>query len=206
MPFVQAKCPNCGGFLAVDNTHDAAVCQFCGTPFIVEKAITNFNLNVNGNVYFDKATVKVEGAPTVNSLLTRARSFVYSGEYNVALDYYDRILDLDPYNSEAKKWIDCITVPKRENLTVRRGKAFYGRKAGIIIYVDGVDIGILYNGESSSHWISLGSHVISFSEVGHNPIQFSLPSALQYAVFQIVPDGRGWDIKGRVYDIDPSEL
>lgn len=47
MGFVQAKCPNCSGFLAVDSTHDAAVCQFCGTPFIVEKAINNFNITNN---------------------------------------------------------------------------------------------------------------------------------------------------------------
>lgn len=47
MSFVQAKCPNCGGILAVDDAHDAAVCQFCNTPFIVEKAINNYNTTNN---------------------------------------------------------------------------------------------------------------------------------------------------------------
>lgn len=46
--FVQAKCPNCGGILAVDKDKDAAVCQYCNTPFIIEKAINNFNVqNMN---------------------------------------------------------------------------------------------------------------------------------------------------------------
>ena len=42
MPIVPAICPNCGGQLEVDNSHDAAVCKYCGTPFIVEKAINNY--------------------------------------------------------------------------------------------------------------------------------------------------------------------
>ena len=47
MPFVQGNCPNCGGTLAVDNTKDAWICQYCNTPFIVEKAINNYNINNN---------------------------------------------------------------------------------------------------------------------------------------------------------------
>ncbi len=50
MPFVQAKCPNCGGILAVDKSIDAAVCQFCNTPFIVEKAVNYYNTTNNVNV------------------------------------------------------------------------------------------------------------------------------------------------------------
>lgn len=47
MPFVPAKCTQCGANLAVDNEKDAAICQFCGTPFITEKAIQNFNITYN---------------------------------------------------------------------------------------------------------------------------------------------------------------
>ncbi|MBO4894719.1 MAG: leucine-rich repeat domain-containing protein [Clostridia bacterium] len=50
MSFVQAKCPNCGGVLAVDNSNEAAVCQFCNTPFIVEKAVNNYNITNTVNV------------------------------------------------------------------------------------------------------------------------------------------------------------
>ena len=47
MKIVTAKCPNCGGILKVDSEKDAAICQFCQTPFIVEKAIENYNITNN---------------------------------------------------------------------------------------------------------------------------------------------------------------
>ena len=44
MPLVPCKCTNCGANLQVDNTKDAAVCEFCGSAFVVEKAINNYNV------------------------------------------------------------------------------------------------------------------------------------------------------------------
>lgn len=50
MPFVQAKCPNCGGMLAVDDSKKAAICQFCGDAFVVEEAVNNYNTyNITNN-------------------------------------------------------------------------------------------------------------------------------------------------------------
>ncbi len=45
MPIVPAQCPNCAANLEVNSTQDAAICSHCGTPFIVEKAINNFQIN-----------------------------------------------------------------------------------------------------------------------------------------------------------------
>ena len=47
MPLVQAKCTNCGANLQVDNTKDAAICPYCGSAYIVEKAINNYNVTNN---------------------------------------------------------------------------------------------------------------------------------------------------------------
>jgi len=44
MPFVPAKCTQCNANLQVDSTLAAAICDSCGTPFIVEKAITNYTM------------------------------------------------------------------------------------------------------------------------------------------------------------------
>ena len=41
MPLVNAKCTNCGGTLTVDASKEAAICDYCGSPYIVEKAIQN---------------------------------------------------------------------------------------------------------------------------------------------------------------------
>ncbi len=54
MPFVKVQCPNCGSALEVDNSKDSAICSFCGTPFIVEKAINNYN--INNTYYVENAT------------------------------------------------------------------------------------------------------------------------------------------------------
>ena len=52
MSLVPCNCTNCGAVLQVDNSKDAAVCSFCGSAFIVEKAINNYNLtnHITANV------------------------------------------------------------------------------------------------------------------------------------------------------------
>ena len=51
MPLVNAKCTNCGANLNIDNSKEAAICDHCGSAFIVEKAIQNYNITNNNNVY-----------------------------------------------------------------------------------------------------------------------------------------------------------
>ena len=54
MPLVPAKCTSCGATLTLDPSQDAALCPFCNTPFIVEKAINNYttvnNYNTTQNI------------------------------------------------------------------------------------------------------------------------------------------------------------
>lgn len=59
MPLVPAKCPSCGGNVVVDNEKEAWVCDFCKTPFVVEKAINNFNTinNITNNIEADIVNV-----------------------------------------------------------------------------------------------------------------------------------------------------
>ena len=39
MNLVDAKCTNCAGVLKVDDSKEAAVCPYCGSAYIVEKAM-----------------------------------------------------------------------------------------------------------------------------------------------------------------------
>lgn len=41
--YVQAKCPHCGGLLAVANEKDIWICELCKVPFNVQKAVKSFN-------------------------------------------------------------------------------------------------------------------------------------------------------------------
>lgn len=45
MALTPAVCPNCKGILEVNSEQDAAVCRYCGTPFIIEKAINLYNVS-----------------------------------------------------------------------------------------------------------------------------------------------------------------
>ena len=58
---VPGVCPKCGGKLEVDPTQEAAVCQYCGTPFIVDKAINQYNVQNAHIDHVDKVTVDLKG-------------------------------------------------------------------------------------------------------------------------------------------------
>ena len=44
MAMIPAKCTNCGANIQVDKTKEAGICESCGTAFITEKAINNYNI------------------------------------------------------------------------------------------------------------------------------------------------------------------
>lgn len=57
----NGKCPNCGANIAVDVSKDAAICEYCGSAFVVEKAVHNYNINT---AQFNNATVNIERQKT----------------------------------------------------------------------------------------------------------------------------------------------
>lgn len=98
MPLVPAKCPQCGGNIEVDNSNEAGICKFCGTPFITEKAINNYNTYITNN--FAGATINVAGA-NVDNLLVLAKNAEEVNNYDDAKNYYSRILEIQPNNCDA---------------------------------------------------------------------------------------------------------
>lgn len=62
MPLVNAKCTNCGASLKVDSNKDAAICEHCGSAYIVEKAVNNYNIehvSLNVNSKRDLQSIKI---------------------------------------------------------------------------------------------------------------------------------------------------
>ena len=51
MPFVEAKCTNCGGPLSVDNVKHIWICNYCNTHFIFEKLTKDYD-NANNLNFF----------------------------------------------------------------------------------------------------------------------------------------------------------
>ena len=83
MNLVQAKCTNCGAVLEVDSKKDAAICPFCGSAYIVERAVANFYGNntthivadtvniINNEVYKSEASVNPRAIGTNNQLINK---------------------------------------------------------------------------------------------------------------------------------------
>ena len=58
---VPAVCTQCGAALEVDPTQEAAVCKYCNTPFIVDKAIQNYNIQNAKIDHVDNVTIDMKG-------------------------------------------------------------------------------------------------------------------------------------------------
>lgn len=60
-------CPQCGGQLEVDPGQEAAVCPYCGTPYVVSKAINSYNIQNAHIDHVDNVHVDLKG--TVDSII-----------------------------------------------------------------------------------------------------------------------------------------
>ena len=107
MPLVQAKCTNCGANLEVDSIKDAAICPYCGTPYIVEKAINHFNTtnNISANV------VNVYGGNPANFEIQAGVLIKYRGpQTNIIIP--QNVKEIRPYSFEVgREYITSIVLP-----------------------------------------------------------------------------------------------
>lgn len=100
MALVPAICTQCGGKIEVDDTKEAGICQACGTPFITEKVINNYNTyNINNN-NFSGANINVVSGNAEN-YLQLAESAITAGNGKEAVDYINKALEINPQSSNA---------------------------------------------------------------------------------------------------------
>ena len=59
---VPASCTQCGGTVEVDPGTEMAVCPFCGTSFIVEKAVNNYNVQHANIEHADNVNIDMTGS------------------------------------------------------------------------------------------------------------------------------------------------
>ena len=128
MKLVPAKCPSCGANLKVDPEKEAAICEYCHTPFIVEKAINNYNTTIINNNNFEGATVHiVQQHEDVAKLVEAAILANEAGDHKKADELADKILALDPknYNASFIKFLSSNFTNNEEFLVKLR----YGLRA-----------------------------------------------------------------------------
>ena len=102
MPLVNAKCTNCGAPLQVDNSHEAAVCQYCGSAFIVEKAIQNFNYHFTNNITAQNVIIAGKGEMEKERLLANAQTNENFKEYDKAFEIYSQVAE--DYPDDYRGW------------------------------------------------------------------------------------------------------
>lgn len=127
---VPAKCTGCGASLVVNSRERAAICPYCNNAYIVEQAINNYNIKMDGNLHVGSATINVNGV-NVDNLLVRAKDFASKGAFKSALDYYNQVLDINFNMQEAR---DGIIEMKNaiDNYIYFRSDASMGLSPGVL--------------------------------------------------------------------------
>lgn len=128
--FTPALCTQCGAKLLVDSTKEAAVCEFCQTPFIVQKAIQNYNINSYGTINIANAVIG--GGPTATNYVKRAKQFEQEKNYEQAIEYYNKALDIDADCIEA---IDGLLRAKEDRVLDNVAMLLRNSQFGRAVYV-----------------------------------------------------------------------
>lgn len=80
MGLIAAKCTQCGANIEVDETKEAGICQYCGTAFITEKAINNYNITN----HISNLTVNIHNSSNENLFEIDVHKLIsYKGESKI---------------------------------------------------------------------------------------------------------------------------
>ena len=104
---VPATCTNCGASLEVNPEQETAKCSHCGSAFLIDEAIQNYNVSVAGNLNVNGAVITIEGK-NINNLVKRAFEYGKNGDFDKAREYFNEVLDSDINNADAKRGIQIL--------------------------------------------------------------------------------------------------
>lgn len=128
---VPGICTQCGSTLEVNPEQDAAICQYCGTPFIVDKAIEKYTIQSVESMNISNSIIQM--GPTADNLAKRAKQFEDIGDYSRAEEYYNKALDIDVDNHPSQEGLARVVKLKYEAETqelIENGK--YNESQGFL--------------------------------------------------------------------------
>ena len=108
MPLVNAKCTNCGANIKIDNTKDAAICEHCGSAFIVEKAINNYDIT-NNNIIHTQVVNIYKNNSKLEQLVDNAITYINLREFDKASNVYYKLTN--EYPDDYRGWFGLFTTP-----------------------------------------------------------------------------------------------
>lgn len=104
--FVAAKCTNCGGAIKINPHLKSGICPYCNYEFIVSQAIQNTYYNVTGSMNITHANINM--GPSAENLAKRGLEAEKAGDNALAIEYYNRSLDMDIDCALAKEGLERI--------------------------------------------------------------------------------------------------
>lgn len=136
MALVPAKCTQCGGNIEVDDTHEAGICKFCGTPFVTEKAINNYNNSTTNNININSS------GNTVNILSSNDKSEEYlqlarmakeNDDVEKAEKFYSLFLESHPDSWEANFYSTYYSIAQTKIGEIPATALKFRNSLGIVI-------------------------------------------------------------------------
>lgn len=108
MGLMAAKCPNCGADITIDKDKDAGICPHCGTAFVTEKVISNYNIHNNiqeqNNIYYNSNETETDKE---NKKVLLRKLFIEMRDYNNMRSTAVDILKFDVNDELARLVYDC---------------------------------------------------------------------------------------------------
>ena len=133
MELVKAKCTECGATLDVNPNAERLTCRYCGSEFIVEKAISVYNQttvnNVTNNINAEQVIINNDASKVNENLITTAVNEMKNGQYKEAGDHFDLVVINDATNIDApffRAYCRCynITLGQMPNAAINFTNAF----------------------------------------------------------------------------------
>ena len=113
MPLVPAICTQCGARLEVDPNCEAAICKYCNTPFITEKAINNYNTTYVTNIgHLHADVVHINDDSSRNSRVKSGETFLKFNDYTSAEEVFSKLTKECPY--DYRGWWGLVRVYSRK--------------------------------------------------------------------------------------------
>lgn len=113
MPLVPAICTQCGARLEVDPNCEAAICKYCNTPFITEKAINNYNTTYVTNIgHLHADVVNINDDSSRDSRVKSGETFLKFNDYTSAEEVFSKLTKECPY--DYRGWWGLVRVYSRK--------------------------------------------------------------------------------------------
>ena len=113
MPLVPAICTQCGARLEVDPNCEAAICKYCNTPFITEKAINNYNTTYVTNIgHLHADVVHINDDSSRDSRVKSGETFLKFNDYTSAEEVFSKLTKECPY--DYRGWWGLVRVYSRK--------------------------------------------------------------------------------------------